>query len=210
MRKSRLPCEPLTPEDRPVVDDKSVTVKLSYENHKPVIVAHPLGSNAIYSGYLDEPMYLDAKTASYDVDQCVRDKFGNPVFGNCGNREVFPGNDEKPAGFRTRSQRFVFDLNRNGTFCERGEVQVDECESAIDEPGTFTPQAGVVKVGELTGIPVMVCDDGRWNGRCWGLEMARLLNSPAGQPGMPSTCTLCAYGSASVSCRKPGSATSTR
>ena len=65
-------------EDRPVTDDKSVTVKLSYDNHKPVIVAHPLGLNQIYSGYLGLPMYLDAKTASYDVDQCVRDQLAIP------------------------------------------------------------------------------------------------------------------------------------
>ena len=128
-----------------------------------------------------------------------------PIFGNCGDREVFPGNDEKPAGTADEIMRICFDLDRDGTFCEAGEVQVDKwANPPVDLPGvTFTPEAGVVKVGELTGIPVMVCDDGRWNGRCYynddNAPGEFTKSNPNFNTNPPSnSCSLCAFGSASV------------
>ena len=94
-------------------------------------------------------MYLDAKTASYDVDQCVRDQFGNPIFATSVTEKcsvMMRSQRER----QTRSCEFVLTWTETVRFA-KGEVQVDKwANPPVDLPGvTFTPEAGVVKVGEL-------------------------------------------------------------
>ena len=114
--------------------------------------------------------------------------------GNCGNRELFPGQGDRPRGTPDRITSICFDINFNGNWCENGEVQYEWHNGAaprINEPVEFVPRQGMGE-GDIIGVPVRVCDDGRWNGKCY--------QPGDGGPGhlTRGDCSECAYGTASI------------
>ena len=128
---------------RTVIDDANVQIELSLRNHLPVIVAHPDGGDAVYSGYLGTPIVLDGRT-TYDVDT---------------DHPVFPGDANRPVGLPDRITTIHFDLNLDGDFTDPGE-------DGTNGPVTFIPRAGMA-LGDRIAVPIRACDDGQWNGECY-------------------------------------------
>ena len=163
---------------RTVYDDKSVQIQLSLKNHKPVVVAHPDGNDAIYTGYFGMRMELDG-SRSYDTDECADGNWveNRPLGARserpkaCNDRNLFPGDGPRPEAIPDYITSICFDLNFNNQWCERGEVQY-YWQQGQPQPHTnfrsitFTPREDMAE-GDIIGVPVRVCDDGRWNGKCY-------------------------------------------
>ena len=142
-------------------DRDSVRIELSLKNHAPVIVPHPDGPNARYRGYVGTQVLLDGRR-SYDVDA---------------QHVVFPGDDARPPGLPDRVTTIHFDLNLDGDFDDPGE-------DGTNGPVLMTLRDGQGE-GDLVSVPMRVCDDGQWNGKCYdGVERA--------------DCSECSFGSAPV------------
>ncbi|MCA9540763.1 MAG: hypothetical protein KC620_17810, partial [Myxococcales bacterium] len=130
-------------EGRTVLDDANVHIELSLRNHVPVIVGHPDGADAVYGGYIGQPIVLDGRN-TYDVDS---------------QHEVFPGDANRPRGVPDRITSLHFDLNLDGDYDDAGE------DGALGTV-TFIPRPGMV-IGDRIAVPVRACDDGQWNGECY-------------------------------------------
>ena len=146
---------------RTVQDTDSIRIQVSLRNHKPVIIPHPDGLGQRYRGYVGAAVQLDGRE-SYDVDA---------------DHDVFPGDDERPEGIRDRVTSIHFDLNQDGDFDDAGE------------DGTLNPVSLTLREGQGEGdvlaVPMRVCDDGQWNGKCYdGVQRA--------------DCSECSFGSAPV------------
>ena len=65
------------------------------------------------------------------------------------------------------------------------------CGTNGNDPVEFVPRAGMGE-GDIIGVPVRVCDDGRWNGKCY--------HNGDGAPGhlTRADCSECGYGTASL------------
>jgi hypothetical protein len=189
---------------RTVYDDKSVQIQLSLKNHKPVVIAHPDGNDAIYTGYFGMRMELDG-SQSYDTDECANGTWveNRPLGARgerpmaCNDRNLFPGDGPRPAAVPDYVTSICFDLNFNNRWCEAGEVQYN-FPTGNAQPNvnfrsiTFTPREDMAE-GDIIGVPVRVCDDGRWNGKCY--------HNGQGAPGNVTRgdCTECGYGTAPIS-----------
>ena len=128
-----------------VYDTDSVEVKLSLLNHKPTIVPHPDGPQAVYRGYLGTDILMDGR-ASFDSDA---------------QHEVFPGDAGRPRGLPDRVTSIHFDLNLDGDFNDAGE---DGTNGIV----RFVPNENMdFQEGEIFAVPMRVCDDAQWNGECY-------------------------------------------
>ena len=141
-------------EGRNYVDDAyEITVDL--ENHAPTVVLNSNGGP--YSAYAGAAVQIDARD-SFDVDAA-------PI-----NDRVFEADDTRPNGVPDSITSICVDIDRDGNWCEDGE---DGLINAV----SFTV-ADDYKDGSTIAVPVRVCDDGRWNGKCYELSMVRLQRSP--------------------------------
>ena len=146
---------------RVVHDQDSVRIELSLRNHKPVIIPHPDGLGARYRGYIGADVLLDGR-ASYDPDTDV---------------DVFPGDDERDEGTQDRVTSIHFDLNLDGDFDDEGEDGTDGTVLMNLREGQGE--------GDVLAVPMRVCDDGQWNGKCYdGIQRA--------------DCSECSFGSAPI------------
>ena len=146
---------------RTVQDQDSVRVEVSLRNHRPVIIPHPNGLGARYRGYVGTQVVLDGR-ASYDVDE---------------EHDVFPGDDERDPGIQDRITSIHFDLNLDGDFDDEGE-------DGLNGTVRMTLREGQGE-GDVLAVPMRVCDDGQWNGKCYdGVQRA--------------DCSECSYGSAPI------------
>ncbi len=130
-------------EGRIVDNSDSVEIRISLINHAPVIVAHPLGQQGRYQGYVGTTVLLDGR-ASYDADA---------------DFDPFPGDEGRPAGIRDSITSLHFDLNFDGDFDDAGE-------DGMDGPVQLLLTDEIV-IGDLVAVPMRVCDDGQWNGECY-------------------------------------------
>ncbi len=146
---------------RTVTDEDSVQIQVSLRNHKPVIIPHPDGLGVRYRGYIGSDILLDGR-ASYDVDA---------------EHDIFPGDGERPEGIRDHITLIAFDLDLDGQY------ELDEGEDGTDSTVVMDLREGLAE-GDLIAVPMMVCDDGQWNGKCY--------DSPE------RDCSECAFGSAPV------------
>ncbi|MEE2758177.1 MAG: PKD domain-containing protein, partial [Myxococcota bacterium] len=136
-----------------------------------------------------------ANLAEFQAQQGGGPGGGEDADGNCGDREVFPGDGGKPRGIPDKITSICFDTNFNNRWCEAGEIQYlwpdGAAEPTHNDPVEFVPRAGMGE-GDIIGVPVRVCDDGRWNGKCY--------QNGDGAPGhlTRGDCSECGYGTASL------------
>ncbi len=146
---------------RVVHDTDSVRIEVSLRNHRPVIIPHPNGLGARYRGYVNTSVVLDGR-ASYDVDE---------------EHDVFPGDDDREPGIQDRVTTIHFDLNLDGDYDDEGE---DGTNNTV-----LMPLREGQGEGDVLAVPMRVCDDGQWNGRCYdGVQRA--------------DCSECSFGSAPI------------
>lgn len=143
---------------RIVEDHTSVEVTVSLSNHPPIIISHPDGAEAFYTGHIDTFITFDGRT-SYDPDRA---------------RDPYPGDNNRPAGIRDSVTTIDFDLNRDGDFNDLGEAGLDR------QVRTIFPED--VQLGDVVTVPIRVCDDGQWSDRCFdGIEEADCSRCSYGQ-----------------------------
>ncbi len=151
----------LDSQNRLVYDTDNVRIQLSLKNHVPVIVPHPEGRDVRYRGYIGTDVILDGRE-SFDVDT---------------EHAVFPGDANRARGTADRITSIHFDLNLDGDFNDAGE---DGTLSTV----TLRLREGMA-AGDILSVPMRVCDDGQWNGKCY---------DGVTRPD----CSECAFGSAPV------------
>jgi hypothetical protein len=144
-------------------------VVVSYENHPPVVKPHP--DNGVYAGVPGDTVNIDVRGA-FDMDASPH------------NERVFEGEGERPAGIAEHLTSVCVDLDHDGNWCEAGE---DGSSGTIP----FVIDSSM-RPGNQIALPVRVCDDGRWNGRCYQAE--------DGAPGAytQADCSACGYGQALI------------
>jgi len=123
-------------------DDTSLNLLVSLSNQPPIIQAHPEGRTTFYQGYIGAEVIIDPRS-TFDPDS---------------ERELFPGDGERPQGIQDYVSSLHLDLNFDGRFTEE--------ESALNFPVSLILQEEMA-VGDLVGVLVRACDDGQWNGECF-------------------------------------------
>ena len=156
-----------------------------------------------FNGLIDEGMLFNRRLSDAEIRTIYEDALpaqdpdagGGAVAGNCGGRELFPGQGDRPRGIPDKITSICFDTNFNNRWCEAGEIQYLWPDGAAapshNDPVAFVPRAGMGE-GDIIGVPVRVCDDGRWNGKCY--------QPGDGGPGhlTRADCSECGYGTASI------------
>jgi hypothetical protein len=128
-------------------DSDSVRVEVSFINHGPVVVPHPQGQGGVYRTHAGFSVMLDA-SESFEPDQQRGLVFP-------GDAAIDPECDPcRPEGIGDHITAIAWDLDLDGVY---------EAESALVE---YTAPPGVIE-GNRIAVPIIVCDDGQWNGECY-------------------------------------------
>ena len=118
-------------------------IEVSYDNHAPIVVAHPDGEDGVYRGLPGAIIQLDA-SASYDMDAAPH------------NERAFQAMRPGQPVCRTRLLRYASTSTVIIASAKKGAGR--RWDFVVDNSDAARPRSTIA-------IPVRVCDDGRWNGK---------------------------------------------
>ena len=153
--------------------DETYEITVALDNHAPTVVTHPTGD--VYTAYPGSIIQIDAR-GSFDTDAA-------PF-----NDRVFEADATRPNGIADSVTSICVDLDRDGTWCEDGE-------DGLNQTVALTI-ADDYEHGNAIAIPIRVCDDGRWNGKCY--------EAGDGAPAevTQEDCSRCAYADAIIEIKR--------
>ena len=97
---------------------------------------------------------------------------------------VFEGEGARPAGIAEQITSVCVDIDHDGVWCEAGEGGANVTIPFVIDSS--------MRPGNRIVVPIRVCDDGRWNGRCY--EAA----DSAPPAYTQADCSACGYGQAII------------